>query len=190
MKKVALLVLLILQGCTSQDAQLIKTLLVSDIFKKHHDVSISYNGYAFDALINDVPVIEISNKDTIKSLKGYRDIASVRWQLLKPINHLTSTEKLVVTLKRRRIKEHEIGKIKAYEVAFHPLNDMKIKTKRVRVENKTILVQGHPMVSYEEVMETLPIGDYVISLTARGSENWDRKEIFMEVRETNVTDFL
>ena len=190
MKKTTLLLLFILQGCTSQDAQFIKTLLVSDIFKKHNDADISYNGYAFDAIINGIPVVEISNKDKIKSLKGYRDITSVRWKLLKPINHLSSTRNLIVTLKRRRIKEHEIGKIQSYEVIYHPLTKIEVQTKKISVEEKTILIHGKPMGSYPEVLESLPIGNYVISLTARGSENWDRKEIFVEVRDINVTNFL
>ena len=46
------------------------------------------------------------------------------------------------------------------------------------------------MVYYKEVIESLPVGDYVVSLTARGSENWDRKEIYVEVRDKNVSNFL
>ena len=190
MKKVALLLLLIVQGCTMQEVQLVKTFLVSDIFNKHNDTSIAYEGYAFDAKINAIPVIEISNKETINSLHDYRDLASVRWKLLKPINHLTSSSSLTIALKTRNIKEHDIGKILSYEVDYHPLTPIKVKTKRVRVKDKTILVKGEPMVYYKEVIESLPVGDYVVSLTARGSENWDRKEIYVEVRDKNVSNFL
>ena len=190
MQKVALLVLFILQGCAIQEVLLVKTFLVSDVFKKYNDASIAYEGYAFDAMFNGIPVIEISNKDTIVSLEGYRDKVSVRWQLLKPLNHLTRTSNLTVTLKKRRIKEHDIGKILSYEVNYHALTPIKVKTKRVKVEDKTILVQGKPMVYYEDIMESFPVGDYVLSLTAKGSENWDRKEIFVKVRDINVSNFL
>ena len=176
-----LVTIFMLLGCNSHDASMLKTFLTSDIFKKHNDTSISYEGYAFDAIINGVPVIEISNKNKIKSLEGYLDIASVRWQLLKPING----KNIIVNLKKRRIKEHDIGKILIYDITYHPLTPIKVKTKRVKVEGKTILVKGEPMVYYQEVLESLPLGDYVISLTARGTENWDRKEIFVEIREDN-----
>ena len=189
MKKSTLLILLfILQGCAIQELQLTKNVLLSDVFIHHNDTTIAYEGYAFDAMLNDTPVIEISNKDKIKSLKGYRDIASVRWQLLKPINSVVGQVK--VALKKRNIKEHDIGKILSYEVDYHALTPIEVKTKQVRVEAKTILVHGKPMVYYKSVIERLPVGDYVISLTVRGSENWDRKEIYVEVRDKNVNSFL
>ena len=191
MKKIALglVTLLMLQGCNSHDAKLIKTFLVSDIFKKHNDASISYEGYAFDAIINGFPVIEISNKEKIESLKGYRDIASVRWQLLKPIRG----DRIVVDVKRKRVKQHDIGKLdhKSYEVNYHALSDVTIETKIVESKNKSILVNSSPIAITEHVTNRLPIGDYVLSITARGTKNWDRKEVFVQIREEdNVSKFL
>lgn len=191
MKTITLLTLLfILQGCAIQELQLAKNVLLSDVFIHHNDTTIAYEGYAFDAMLNDTPVIEISNKDKIKSLKEYRDIASVRWQLLKPINSLENTTQIKVALKKRNRKEHDIGKILSYEVDYHALTPIDVKTKQVRVEDNTILVHGKPMIYYKSVMERLPVGDYIISLTVRGSENWDRKEIYVEVRDKNVSSFL
>ena len=188
MKTTTLVILLfILQGCAIQELQLAKNVLLSDVFIHHNYTTIAYEGYAFDAMLNNTPVIEISNKDKIKSLKEYRDIASVRWQLLKPIN---SVGQVKVALKKRNIKEHDIGKILSYEVDYHALTPIDVKTKQVRVEDNTILIHGKPMVYYKSVMERLPVGDYIISLTVRGSENWDRKEIYVEVRDKNVSSFL
>jgi len=189
MKKIALglITLLMLQGCNSHDAKLIKTFLVNDVFKKYNNTTIAYEGYAFNATLNDIPIIEISNKDKIKSLEGYLDIASVRWRLLKPING----KDIKVQLQRRRIKEHDIGKIKSYEVKYNPLTEIKIETKKIRVEDKSILLNGSAMIIYKDVIDRVPVGDYVISVTARGSKNWDRKEVFVQIREEdNVSKFL
>lgn len=193
MKKIAysLIIVYLLQGCTSQYtstyASFIKTFLVSDIFKNNNYTTISYEGYAFNATLNEIPIIEISNKDKIKSLEGYRDLASVRWQLLRPING----QNMAVNLQRRRIKEHDIGKIRSYRIDYRPLTKVKLETKKIRVEDKTILVGGVPMVYYKDVVDSVPVGDYVISLTVIGTENWDRKEIYVEIREdVNVSKFL
>jgi len=47
------------------------------------------------------------------------------------------------------------------------------------------------MIIYKDVIDRVPVGDYVVSVTARGSKNWDRKEVFVQIREEdNVSKFL
>jgi len=187
-----LLLSTIFTGChIYNDTVVIRGFLFSGLFKKEvNPALISYEGYAFDALINGVPVIEINNKDKIASLKEYIDKTSVHWQLLKP---LPANTPIVVDIKRKRIKEHDIGKLnpKSYEIDYHPLFDVKLDREMVLVKNPNIIINGKTLITRRYIIKQLPKGDYVVSLTVVGSKNWDRKEIFVQVREEdNVSKFF
>ena len=190
MKKIflALFAIILLSGCSTAlvNMQVIShllhvsdTLLSSDL---EREGDIVYEGYAFDAIINDMPVIEMISltAQQQKYLKSYHDKDEVKWRVLKAVK-----SPLTINIKGQSIKEHSIGQLDSadYSVSLIALNDVKINVEEVLVKSPNVIVNGAPLVStkYRIVDEILPAGNYIMKWTVYGSENWDRKTIYMTI---------
>jgi len=124
---------------------------------------LEHDGYAFDAMINNTPVIELNNKENIKALTHYRDKESIHWKSIKPISGVISIE-----IKRRYIKAYNIGRINRLEYQLSCEN-LASKKQQKSLKNKI-----------------LPDGHYIITIKVRGTKGWDKKKIYVEVKADAV----
>lgn len=80
-----------------------------------------------------------------------------------------------------------IGTPARQSVAIVPLEQVKLESsKRVKTD-PNIRINGAASVGIDSVLNSniLPTGKYLLRLTVNGSNNWDRKTIFIEVNQSN-----
>lgn len=120
---------------------------------------LGHDGYAFDAMINNTPVIELNSKENISALTHYKEKESIHWKSMKPISGAISVE-----IKRRYIKAYDIGRINRLEYQLSCEN-LASKQQIESLKNRI-----------------LPDGHYVITIKVRGTKGWDKKRIYVEVK--------
>lgn len=152
--------LLILNGCSTQP----------DIPR--------YRGYSFDAAVDGVPVVELKDRTKIPALQGY--VRDVKWRTVRPIRGY-------VDVRIMANKHTDFVGYDAYvdEVRIVPLsNNVHIKSYRALDSDSSVRFGGDAAVKEVNVMDQkrLPPGEYVMRLKIKGSNNWDRKEIYTLVR--------
>ena len=169
---IILLLTLFFTGCV--ESLLLGSMLISPTLTnlKHEKYIGRFEGYAFRAMINGVPIIELSAKETVPSLVNYYDKKSIIWKALRPINGV-----LDIKIKRKYIEEYDIGRINPKKFSLSGV----LLSKKILDELNPTAVENFPMVSFVEG-EVLPNGNYVIKIRVQGSTGWDRKEIYLEVR--------
>jgi len=137
-----------------------------------------YQGYDFDAKINNANVIKLDDSTKITTLKGYR--RDVNWQLDKPING-----NIKAYFRANKNSEKYIGRIKSMDnlqiIALTPVN---IETTKGLKSDSTVQINGGAAVTMVNVLKKnyLPKGDYVFRVKVFGTHNWDRKEVYVQVR--------
>ena len=147
---------------------------------KPESVSKYYSGYFFDATISGLNVMPIQNKSSKVKIKKYIRARDVRWQLDgKAVGGIT------VKVKENTRSTKTIGKIVSRpQVTFIPLDGQKKSTYKALSKSKDVLVDGSGIVSVKNYAtdNRLPPGAYIIRIKVRGTENWDRKEVYIEVQ--------
>lgn len=147
---------------------------------KSESVSNYYSGYFFDASISGLSVIPIQNKPSKVKIKKYIRANDVRWQLDgKVVGGLT------VNIKENTRSPKTIGAITSKpQVTFIPLDGQKKSSYKALSKSKDVLVEGSGIVSVKSYAtdNLLPSGAYIIRIKVRGAHNWDRKEVYIEVK--------
>ena len=187
--------LLSLTSCTS--VVLLGTMAIHPTIlalKKDRNFKFKHEGYAFEAMIEGVPIIELSNSDEYMALKNYYDKQSIHWRTMKPISG-----KVVIEIKRKYIKEYELGKIdrSSLKLSYIKLPSdfkelQKIKKNPV-VDYGSIVMIGNRVINNSRASKAFPLlmlqegdvlasGNYIIFMEIKGSKSWDRKNIYVEVR--------
>jgi hypothetical protein len=137
-----------------------------------------YRGYYFDAMIEDAHVIPLKDQASVPALRNY--VRQVHWQLDKPIDgHMK------VSFKENKNSQMFIGHILNREpMRIVPLQKVKVNTHNALQSNSSVRVGGAATVSKANVLNKnfLPKGDYIFRLKVHGTKNWDRKEIYVQVR--------
>ena len=137
-----------------------------------------YRGYAFDAMIEDAHVIPLKNRDSISALRGY--VREVHWQLDKPISG-----DFTVSVAENEHSAAYIGTLESREsVHIISLSGANLDSHPALETDESVRINGAAAVSKVNVLEEnrLPKGDYVFRLKVHGNQNWDRKEIYVQVR--------
>ena len=137
-----------------------------------------YSGYHFDAMINDAHVIELKNSNSIPALQSYS--RTVRWQLDKPIDGAFS-----VTYSGNKNSKEFVGRIVRREAMdIYALQSIDVKTNSQLHSDASVQINGGSAVSQVDVLNknVLPRGEYVFRLKVHGTNNWDRKEIYVRVK--------
>ena len=139
-----------------------------------------YRGYHFDATIGGAHVIRLKDPDRIPALRGY--VRDVKWQLDRPIKG-HDIAKVLLLENQSTVKS--IGMLKRlddFEVI--PLQKVNLNTDSRFFKDNSVQIGGHASVTQSDVLKEnyLPPGDYVFRIKVHGSRNWDRKEIYVQVR--------
>jgi len=137
-----------------------------------------YSGYHFDAKINDANVIELKDSSSIPALAGY--VRTVRWQLDKPIDGAFS-----VTYGKNKNSKDFVGRILRREAMdIIPLQSISVATNSQTQSDASVQINGGAAMSQVDVLNknVLPAGEYVFRLKIHGTNNWDRKEIYVKVK--------
>ncbi|WP_456447271.1 hypothetical protein [Thiolapillus sp.] len=137
-----------------------------------------YRGYSFDAMIEDAHVIPLNDAESIPALKGY--VREVHWQLDKPISG-----DFTVSVAENEHSAAYIGTLESREpVHIISLNGANLDSHPELETDESVRFNDAAAVGKVNVLEEnrLPKGDYVFRLKVHGSQNWDRKEIYVQVR--------
>jgi len=201
---IALLFPLIFTGCVA----ILPFMMVHPmlILSKHDTPIHRFEGYAFDTILNGVPIIELTDKKDLKSLESYYDKRSIHWQTMKSIGG-----DIHIEIKRKYIKDYDIGEVdvkkfrltcirlpwekktlESFTKDTHLNDSVKINKQSVSVaQHGNVLIGGIPYSSslsdaFPSVNivegQPLPDGNYIVMIQIQGTEGWDRKEIYVEVR--------
>jgi hypothetical protein len=203
LKAVYIILLFVLLGCSHEELKLIGTLLsgTNDAVRPYNNhLKKNLNGYPFDALINGIPVLEMSEveKKSISALQDYIDIDSVHWKLLKPIK---AYQPINIEVRRHRVKKYDLGEVKAnsFSTNYHNLSSKDNKFVKIKGINydenlsniKNLTMEENSSLVSEKVKQIAIVGEYVLSLTVKGTKDWSRKEIYFKVEEdSNESSFL
>ena len=155
----AVILLFTLNGCSSQP-----------------DVP-NYRGYTFNATVDGVAVIELKDQKKIPSLQGY--VRDVRWQTKGSISGYVNA-----TILPNAHSAFVGNNVYVEDIEIVPLSHVQIKTYHALSTDNSVRINGGAAVTAVNVMnqKKLPSGEYVIRLKIHGSKNWDRKEIYTQVR--------
>jgi hypothetical protein len=140
-----------------------------------------YRGYYFDAKINSVSVVEIKDKSSIAALKGYE--RDVRWKLDRPING--NMQSLHIVVGDNKHSKEFVGRVLEREaIEISPLQYVEVETEAGLSSDSSVRVNGGASLAKVNILTSkyLPVGNYVFRLKVHGTENWDRKDIYVEVR--------
>lgn len=138
----------------------------------------NYRGYYFDAMIEDARVIELKDSSKIPALNSY--VREVHWQLDRPING-----NIGVKYGENKNSKNFIGRITKREaMGIVPLQSTNLSTNPTLKSDSSVRINGGAAVSKVDTLKknVLPVGDYVLRLKVHGTNNWDRKEIYVQVR--------
>lgn len=138
-----------------------------------------YEGYYFDAKINNRPVVKIDEK-TLERLEGFSRANMVHWMVKEKVHG-----DLDVTVDNNSISHEFIGDVVTDdepEIYVYALGNQHLDSTEETSHSKDTYVSGSAATKTDNVMtsNTLPAGAYVISIKTWGSENWDRKYIYVE----------
>ena len=137
-----------------------------------------YSGYHFDAMINDAHVVELKNSNSIMALQSYP--RTVRWQLNKPIDNAFS-----VTYSENKNSQTYVGHIVRREAMdIIALQSIDVKTSTQIHSDPSVRINGGAAMTKVDVLNknVLPSGEYIFRLKIHGTNNWDRKEIYVRVK--------
>lgn len=140
-----------------------------------------YDGYAFDVYINDKKVIYKDALFQNRALKHYEgSTKNIVWTLKEPVY-----DEMNLKIKAIDNLTSYIGYLKpdSFEVIVFPLQKVRLNAQKREEAREDVLVNGSPMLSQINLLETtkLPSGEYLLRVKARGTQNWDRKEIYIRV---------
>jgi hypothetical protein len=139
-----------------------------------------YRGYHFDATIGGARVIRLEDPKRIPALRGY--VRDVKWQLDHPIKGYDVAKIQLIENPNTLKSIGMLKKLDALEVI--PLQYVDLKTDSRLFKDNSVQVGGRASVSQSDVLKEnyLPPGDYIFRLKVHGTRNWDRKEIYVQVR--------
>lgn len=164
-------ILFIITSCSLFPFMLLRPVL--DETKHEKNDNLQQNGYSFDAIINNVPVIELSNENQFKLLNNYSKKNWVDWQTMKAIHGSIKIE-----IKRHYIKEYNIGKIdvNTFKVTYLKLGEKENGEEKALDLTKEILLGN---------------GAYIFVIQVKGSKEWDEKIIYTEIKtDENAQSFF
>ncbi|CAA6816342.1 MAG: Unknown protein [uncultured Sulfurovum sp.] len=173
-----LLVLIFFMACSSS------SISPNSIIKDNNfDISKMYEGHSFDVYINNEKVVFSESSSKLKSLDRYKGSKrSITWKLEKSILGDISINIEAID----KLKSY-IGYLKpnAFEVALFPLQKVQLNSKKQEEAREDVLVNSSPLLTQINLLENnhLPEGEYVLRVKVRGTENWDRKEIYFKVED-------
>ena len=137
-----------------------------------------YQGYAFNAMIENAHVVELKDPKKIPILQSY--VRDVHWKLDRPIDgHMhvhygenKNSKELIGTLLNRE------------PMGIVPLQSVDLRTDAGIQSDSSVQINGASSLSKVDVLRKniLPKGDYIFRLKVHGTHNWDRKEIYVQVR--------
>ena len=148
--------------------------------KKEESVKNYYSGYFFDAKITGLDVVPMKNKKSKYKMKKYIRYRNVRWELKGKVDG-----GIVVRVKENARSANTIGTIKGRpQVSFIALEGQSKSTVSRLSKSKDVFVGGSAAVSSKNYAtdNRLPSGAYIIRIKVRGTDNWDRKEVYIEVK--------
>ncbi len=152
--------------------------LLSGCQSNQPKMPVLYTGYNFDAMIGKAHVIELKDKSRIPALNGY--VRDVYWQLDRPISG-----KITAKYRPNKYTTQTIGNLRSIDgIDVIPLTRVHLSSKPAMLSDNSVLISGHAALSQVNVLKSnvLPKGDYVLRLKVRGTRNWDRKEVYVQVR--------
>jgi len=138
------------------------------------------SGFYFDATVNNTKVIRIKNKQSIKSLQAYSRVSSVIWQLENPISGNLS----IKISDNKRSKEFVGALTNNLQTQVVPLQPVELDTTAQLHKNNSVRVNGSAVITQKNMLNKnkLPVGEYVFRLKVTGTDNWDRKEVYVRVK--------
>jgi len=123
-------------------------------------------------------------KERKKMLAGLTHVSpswvpDVRYELPAPIHG-----ELQVQAEQTKEAGDWFGENREAEVRVIPLDDVDLKTHSEIASTNSVRAEGSGLLVQQDVLEqkTLPPGRYLLGVTLRGQDNWDRQVLYFEVK--------
>jgi CHAT domain-containing protein/Tfp pilus assembly protein PilF len=150
------------------------------------DLSQLYDGHTFNVYVNGQKVSFSKEVAKTKSFEHYDgSLQSVNWELKKSVSG-----QLRIQIEAVDNLKSYIGYLdpKAFEVTLFPLDKVRLNSIKQEEAREDVRVNGAPLLTRINLLKdtTLPKGAYLLRVKVHGKENWDRKEIYLNV--TNETE--
>ena len=181
---VPLALLLLITGCVNTSTNLTHSNNSNAVKKeKKFDTSKIYDGYTFNVYLNNQKVVHSPSLPKMQLLTNYGGSeSSVIWKLEK-----STSSNINIRVEPIDNINSYIGYLEpnAFEVEVFPLQKVRLGFRKKQEAREDVLVHGSPLLTQINLLEksTLPAGEYVLKVTVRGVENWDRKEIYFKVED-------
>jgi hypothetical protein len=146
---------------------------------------VAREGDCFDVSIADQAVVPLDDRAMLRQYAATQDVGGrvdldrTKWRLAAPIGGALSLRAAPNARGSRWF-----GDALKAEVLIRPLGGQELATSpRLRAVDD-VRIEGQSAVVQENVLRDsrLPPGPYLLTVTLRGSQNWDRKLVFVQVR--------
>jgi hypothetical protein len=126
--------------------------------------------------------VKIENKSSIASLKGFSRYGNVKWMVKEK-----AEDDLDVVVENNKISNNFIGQIddeQESDIYVYALDGQNLDSTNELTVSKDVFINGAGAVKNEEFLTSdfMPSGAYVISIKTFGTENWDRKYVYVEFK--------
>lgn len=144
-------------------------------------------GRCFDATIGGRAVIVVGDKArharlTQEAKQANDRVRDIYWEVPVPVD---GAHALDVVVQPNVFGLAHVGDVKSDpEVKIYPLDDQELDSKPELVAQDSVRINGNAAVTQQHTLtqNILPKGRYVIAITYRGTQNWDRKQVLIHVQ--------
>jgi len=140
-------------------------------------------GSCIQATVNGESVEPVKSSDFLQPYKNVSHyVDQVTGYISKPISGELNVQSALTSA-----GVSWIGTPARQSVAVVPLEQVKLESSERVTTDPNIRINGAASVGIDNVLNSniLPTGKYLLRLTVNGSNNWDRKTIFIEVKQSN-----
>jgi len=139
-------------------------------------------GRCFDAFVNGQPIVVLPDTTLRKSLETLSPEArDLSWRVTNPI---PDRDELTVETRSNTFGLKDVGDAVDFTVKIYPLDGQRLLSDPTLEQHRDVRVEGSAAVTRKNVLRSnrLPTGRYLLVIRFRGSKNWDRKTVYVEVR--------
>ena len=144
-------------------------------------------GRCFDATIGGQPVEVIAGQADFDRLRALLKtlnprLREVYWQVRAPVEGHVALD--VETMANALGRPHVGVPREEPDVTVYALDGQDLESETETVARQDVRVNGQPVLTQQETLTQnfLPPGRYAIAIKYLGTENWDRKLVFLTVR--------
>lgn len=144
-------------------------------------------GRCFDATLAGQPIVVIADKKRSEQLTRdaktrHSDVRDIYWEVATPVD---GKKVFDIVLQANALGRTEVGEPKQEaDVTIYPLQEQKLSSQKEIKASDHLRVNSQAVLTTQNTLtqDDLPPGEYVLTIRYTGTQNWDRKTVYVVVK--------